>query len=94
MTAEPGVEAIVLAAGQGERLGLGPKAWLSLEGRTLLERAVATMRQVVERVIVGVAREDIERAGRLCGPAAVVVPGVPRTGRRCSPASGPAPRRW
>ena len=38
------VDGIVLAAGRGERLGLGPKAWLTLGGRTLLERAVATMR--------------------------------------------------
>jgi choline kinase len=30
-------DAIVLAAGQGTRLGLGPKAWLTLGGCTLLE---------------------------------------------------------
>ena len=32
--------AIVLAAGAGRRLGLGPKAWLSSRGITLAERAV------------------------------------------------------
>jgi 2-C-methyl-D-erythritol 4-phosphate cytidylyltransferase len=69
------VDAIVLAAGQGDRLGLGPKAWLALGGRTLLERAVATMRLVTDHVIVGVAAGDLDRARgvrRRCrrGPAA------------------------
>lgn len=69
------VDAIVLAAGQGDRLGLGPKAWLVLGGRTLLERAVATMGAVADRVIVGVAAADVDRARRLCGGDADVVPG-------------------
>ena len=55
-------EVVVLAAGRGDRLGLGPKAWLVLGGRTLLERAVATMRLAGCRVIVGVAASDLERA--------------------------------
>jgi 2-C-methyl-D-erythritol 4-phosphate cytidylyltransferase len=69
------VDGLVLAAGLGERLGLGPKAWLTLGGRTLLERAVTVMRQVCTRVIVGVRPEDVERAGALCGTDAVVVEG-------------------
>lgn len=69
------VDAIVLAAGQGLRLGLGPKAWLVLGGRTLLERAVVTMRLVPSRVIVGVAAADLDRARALCGGEADVVPG-------------------
>jgi 2-C-methyl-D-erythritol 4-phosphate cytidylyltransferase len=69
------VDGIVLAAGRGERLGLGPKAWLTLGGRTLLERAVATMRLVADRVTVGIAPGDVERARAVCGADAVVVPG-------------------
>ena len=69
------VDGIVLAAGRGERLGLGPKAWLTLGGRTLLERAVATMRLVADRVTVGVAVGDVERARAVCGADAVVVAG-------------------
>jgi 2-C-methyl-D-erythritol 4-phosphate cytidylyltransferase len=69
------VDGIVLAAGRGERLGLGPKAWLVLGGRTLLERAVSTMRLVSDRVTVGVAMADLERARTLCGTDAVVVAG-------------------
>jgi 2-C-methyl-D-erythritol 4-phosphate cytidylyltransferase len=69
------VDGIVLAAGRGDRLGLGPKAWLTLGGRTLLERAVATMRLVADRVTVGVAVGDVERARAVCGADAVVVAG-------------------
>ena len=69
------VDGIVLAAGRGERLGLGPKAWLTLGGRTLLERAVATMRLVADRVIVGVDAGDVARARAVCGPDALVVAG-------------------
>jgi 2-C-methyl-D-erythritol 4-phosphate cytidylyltransferase len=72
---ERAVDAIVLAAGQGHRLGLGPKAWLELEGRTLLERAVATMRLVADRVFVGVAAADVSRARALCGAETEVVTG-------------------
>ena len=59
----------------GDRLGLGPKAWLVLGGRTLLERAVSVMREVCERVIVGVRSADVERASALCGADATVVAG-------------------
>ena len=37
--------AIVLAAGQGRRLGRGPKAFVRLDDQTLLERAVARARR-------------------------------------------------
>jgi 2-C-methyl-D-erythritol 4-phosphate cytidylyltransferase len=69
------VDAIVLAAGRGQRLGLGAKAWLVLDGRTLLERAVATARHVASHVTVGVAAEDLERARAACGEHATVVLG-------------------
>ena len=69
------VDGIVLAGGRGERLGLGPKAWLTLGGRTLLERAVTTMRLVADRVTVGVAVDDVERAQAVCGADAIIVAG-------------------
>jgi 2-C-methyl-D-erythritol 4-phosphate cytidylyltransferase len=74
MTDRDQVDAVVLAAGHGSRLGLGPKAWLVLDGRTLLERAVATMRKVAAHITVGVAVEDLERARSVVG-ADGVVPG-------------------
>jgi len=69
------VEAIIRAAGRGERLGRGPKAFLTLGGRTLLDRAVGVMRAVARTVVVGVPPEDIERARELCGPGVIVVAG-------------------
>jgi 2-C-methyl-D-erythritol 4-phosphate cytidylyltransferase len=54
------VDALILAAGRGERLGLGPKALLVLAGRTLLDRAIEVMRSVAERVIVGVPEECVD----------------------------------
>jgi 2-C-methyl-D-erythritol 4-phosphate cytidylyltransferase len=71
--------AIIQAAGQGTRLGLGPKAFVVLEGRTLLERAVATMLSVVPRVIAAVPSADVARAERLVqGTATAVIAGGTR----------------
>ena len=72
------VEVLVLAAGRGERLGRGPKAFLALGGRTLLERAIDCMRPVARRVVVGVPEECVEHARRLCPDDVLVVPGRPR----------------
>ena len=69
------VEAVVQAAGTGERLGRGPKAFLVLGGRTLLERAVEAMRAIARDVMVAVPPGDVERARELCGSSAVVVAG-------------------
>jgi 2-C-methyl-D-erythritol 4-phosphate cytidylyltransferase len=67
------VEALLLAAGQGLRLGLGPKAFVVLGGSTLLERAVATMLAVAGRVSVAVAATDLARAEALVGSGSVKV---------------------
>jgi len=48
---------VVLAGGRGERLGLErPKALVTLEGRTLLDRAVATLSQGCDRVTIAAPR--------------------------------------
>lgn len=67
------IEAIVPAAGQGARLGLGPKAFVVLAGRTLLEHAVATMLAVAARVTVAVPPADLAHAEHLVGGRAVSV---------------------
>jgi len=79
--AAAGVEALVQAGGQGERLGLGPKAFVELGGCTLLERAVATMLGVAERATVAVPGTDVGHARRLVGGprVAVIAGGVRRT---------------
>lgn len=73
------VEAIIPAAGQGTRLGLGPKAFVVLAGRTLLEHAVATMLAVATRVTVAVPPSDVARAEYLVGgPLVRIVAGGAR----------------
>ena len=53
---------ILLAGGRGERLGLGtPKALVTLGGRTLLDRALATLRLCCDEVVV-------------CAPASLALP--------------------
>jgi 2-C-methyl-D-erythritol 4-phosphate cytidylyltransferase len=70
------VDALVLAAGQGTRLGRGPKALVMLGGRTLLERAVEVARAVAGRVVVGAPPAHVETARRLCGPGIVAIEGA------------------
>ena len=67
------VGAIVLAAGQGTRLGQGPKAFVVLAGQTLLEHAVTTMLSVATQVTVAVPPADLARAEQLVGSARVRV---------------------
>lgn len=81
MTGSSGaVVAVVPAAGTGERLGAGiPKAFCEIDGRTLLERAVAGLlgSDVVERVVVAVPADRIDQAYRALGDGAIVVAGGP-----------------
>jgi 2-C-methyl-D-erythritol 4-phosphate cytidylyltransferase len=69
------VDALVLAAGRGERLALGVKALLALGDRTLLDRAIAIARSVAGRVIVGVPEECVEHVRTLYGADVVVLAG-------------------
>jgi 2-C-methyl-D-erythritol 4-phosphate cytidylyltransferase len=72
------VAAVVPAAGSGERLGVGvPKAFCELDGRTLVERAVAGLLEsgVVDHVVVAVPAGRIEQAKRLLPERATVVAG-------------------
>jgi len=65
------VLAIIVAAGQGVRMGAGrPKAYLELEGRTLLERSLSPFlsHPRVERVVA--ATPDPDETRRILGGAA------------------------
>jgi 2-C-methyl-D-erythritol 4-phosphate cytidylyltransferase len=77
------VVAVVPAAGSGERLAAGiPKAFCELEGRTLLECAVAGLLEsgVVDHVVVAVPADRIDQASQVLGDrATVVVGGADRT---------------
>lgn len=67
------VQALIQAAGSGSRLGLGAKAFVVLDGRTLLERAIAVVRQVAESVIVAAPAADVDRARALVGGDGIAI---------------------
>ena len=72
------VVAVVPAAGSGERLAAGiPKAFCDLDGRTLLECAVAGLLEsgVVDHVVVAVPADRIDQARQALGDRATVVAG-------------------
>jgi 2-C-methyl-D-erythritol 4-phosphate cytidylyltransferase len=48
---KPRVSALIPAAGSGERLGMGPKAFVQLAGKSLLERAIASFVGVDEIIV-------------------------------------------
>lgn len=82
------VVAVVPAAGSGERLAAGiPKAFCLVDGRTLLQRAVAGLLDsgVVDHVVVAVPADRIGEAERVlgghvgAGQATVVAGGPDRT---------------
>jgi 2-C-methyl-D-erythritol 4-phosphate cytidylyltransferase len=59
------VAALVPAAGSGERLGRGPKAFVDLAGRPLVAWAVAALLPCVDEVVVAVPAVDLDRARAL-----------------------------
>lgn len=70
------VSALILAAGEGRRMGDRPKAFLEADGVTLLERVVATVKPFSTEIIVGLRSEDIDRGRRLlAGPDIAVTTG-------------------
>ena len=72
------VVAVVPAAGSGERLGAGvPKAFCELDGRTLVECAVAALLDsgVVDHVVVAVPADRVGQAEQLLAERATVVAG-------------------
>lgn len=75
------VAAVLVAAGEGSRLGVGvPKAFVEVAGRSLLEHAAARMRtapQVRDLVVVAPAAL-VDRAAALVPDAVVVAGGAAR----------------
>lgn len=66
---------LVLAAGFGTRLGLGPKAFLNLAGSNLVQRVVNTLTGCVGRILVGVPHDYLDRACSELAGLAEVYPG-------------------
>ena len=74
------VTALILGAGMGLRMGMGPKAFLTYSGHTLLERAAAAVAPYAGEIIVGVRDEDVPKARELFAgqPHKIVVGGATR----------------
>lgn len=56
------VTALVLAAGEGRRMGGKPKAFIEFQKRTLMARTLARVGPWAGRLVVGVREEDREQA--------------------------------
>lgn len=57
--------ALIPAAGSGTRLAMGPKAFIKLGGKTLLERSVHSFADVVDERIVAVSEDMYDEARAL-----------------------------
>lgn len=69
------VAALIPAAGEGLRLGHGPKAFVSVGGKTLLARAVEAFGAHMDEVVVAVSPAMASRAEALVGGGARIIDG-------------------
>lgn len=74
------VAALIPAAGSGERLGLGPKAFVRVGGRPLLSWAVAALAPHVDAVWVAAPEGALDEARRVVAAAAGATPATVLTG--------------
>jgi 2-C-methyl-D-erythritol 4-phosphate cytidylyltransferase len=73
-----GAAALIAAAGSGERLGRGPKAFVDVGGRTLLAWAIAAVVGEVDEVLVAVPPERVEEVRRRHPGVGVIAGGATR----------------
>ena len=69
------ISALILAAGQGTRLGGKPKALIELGGSTLVERAVSAARNFASQILVGVQKENLSIVREILGSECEVIVG-------------------
>lgn len=74
----PDLAILIPAAGAGQRLGLGPKAWLELGGKSLLGRLAAKARAVAGTVVIAAPAGGAARAAALCPGCRVIEGGDTR----------------
>lgn len=72
------VSIVIPAAGMGERLGLGPKALLELNGIPLLTWVTRKALQITDDVILSAPPEHVEHFSKLCPKCRVIVGGDTR----------------
>lgn len=68
------VTIIIPAAGMGERLGLGPKALLEINGKPLLFWVTEKALEITDQVIVSAPKNQLEQFKTLC-PKCLIVEG-------------------
>lgn len=66
---------LIPAAGLGTRLGLGPKAFLKLGESSLIHRVVNTLTGCVDRILIGVPHDYLDRSRSELAGLAEVYPG-------------------
>ena len=76
--ARTGLSFLMLAAGAGKRLGLGPKAFLELHGRPLLCWLADKAWQVADEVLVAVPEDCVEATAALLPGCRVIAGAVSR----------------
>lgn len=72
------VSCLIPAAGSGQRLGLGPKAFLEMRGRPLLCWVTERALQVADEVLVAVPQDLVETARELLPQCRVIAGGATR----------------
>lgn len=72
------IAALIPAAGEGRRLGRGPKAFVRLGGRTLLEHAVALFDGIADEIVVALPPGREAEGARLVPTARVLAGGRDR----------------
>jgi 2-C-methyl-D-erythritol 4-phosphate cytidylyltransferase len=87
------VAGLIPAAGSGSRLGRGPKAFVMLDGRTLLAWAVEALRPFVGEVVVAVPEADVG-ATRAATPDARVIAGADTRQGTVARLAQATSRRW
>lgn len=76
--ADVAVSCLIPAAGIGERLGLGPKAFLEVQGRPLLCWMTERALQVADEVLVAVPSPLVEQAAQMLPRCRVMAGGATR----------------
>lgn len=67
--------ALIVAAGEGRRMGGQPKALIEFDGKTLVQHVTEAAMQVAGQVIVGVRAADQSTIEALLDPSVIVVTG-------------------
>jgi len=79
MNVEMQCTALIAAAGEGLRLGLGPKLFLrTADGRSLIERLAGTAREVAGEVCIAVPADEVGPVARALPWARVIAGGAQR----------------